>query len=65
MFEILEVCCYEFLISELNGLEEEKFFERKVNGLDYILLFLGMDLLKINYEEYNGKEYRYCLIVFN
>ena len=64
-FEIPEVRRYELPISELNGLEEEKPLERKANGLDYTLLFSGMDLPRINYEEHNGKEYRYCLIVFN
>lgn len=58
-FEIPEVRRYELPISELNGLEEEKPLERKANGLDYTLLFSGMDLPRINYEEHNGKEYRF------
>ena len=43
-------------------MNEEKPLHKRGDGRDYTLLYLGMDLPRINYEENNGKPYRYVEI---
>lgn len=58
-FEKPEVRRYKLPIGELNSSGGKKALEKKSDGLDYTLLLTGMDLPRINYEEYNGKPYRF------
>ncbi|XP_068681923.1 carotenoid-cleaving dioxygenase, mitochondrial-like [Montipora foliosa] len=49
---------YELPIKDL-GDAEEKPLPKGGDGRDFILLFIGMELPRINYEEHNGKPYRF------
>lgn len=57
-FDLPEVRRYELRLGELGGVNEEKPLHKGGDGRDYTLLYLGMDLPRINYKENNGKPYR-------
>ena len=61
-FDLSEVRRYELPLGELGSVNEEKPLHKGGVGRDYILLYLGMDLPKINYGKNNGKPYRYVEI---
>ena len=49
---------YELPLEELGRGDKENPLARGEDGLDYKVLYGGMELPRINYEEYNGKPYR-------
>ena len=46
-------------MGDLGDVSTEKALRKGGDGLDYSLLFAGLELPRINYEEYNGKPYRW------
>lgn len=49
---------YELPIDKLGSVEEMP-LQRGEDGKDFTLLLIGMELPRINYEEYNGKPYKF------
>lgn len=62
-FDIPEVRRYELPLGELEGVGEEIPLFKGGDGRDYTLLYVGMELPRINYAEHNGKPYR-CVYSF-
>lgn len=58
-FDLPEVRRYELPLDELRGEDDQVPLVKGGDGHDYSLLFVGMDLPRINYADYNGKPYRY------
>lgn len=58
-FDLPEVRRYELPLDELKGEDDQVPLVKGGDGYDYSLLFVGMDLPRINYADYNGKPYRY------
>jgi len=59
-FDIPEVRRYELPLGELEGVGEEIPLFKGGDGRDYTLLYVGMELPRINYAEHNGKPYRFA-----
>ena len=57
-FDLSEVRRYELPLADLGDLDAGKPLHMGRTGKDYTLLYVGMDLPRINYEDYNGKPYR-------
>ena len=57
-FDVPDVRRYELPMTELGDDDTEKPLRKGGDGLDYSLLYAGIELPRINYEEYNGKPYR-------
>jgi len=58
-FDLTDVRRYELPLGELGGMDVEKPLSKGGDGLDYTSLYVGLELPRINYEEYNGKPYRF------
>lgn len=57
-FDAPDVRRYELPLEELGDVAVEKRLHKGGDGRDYTLLYEGMDLPRINYDEHNGKPYR-------
>lgn len=57
-FDTPDVRRYELPLEELSGADQEKPLPKGEDALDYTSLYEGMELPRINYDEYNGKPYR-------
>ena len=62
-FDEPDVRRYELPLADLGDLDAGKPLHMGGDGLDYTSLYVGMDLPRINYEDYNGKPYR-CVDFF-
>lgn len=58
-FDIFDIWCYEFFFKDFGDVKYGKFFERGFDGLDYIILYVGVEFLIINDIEKNGKFYSF------
>lgn len=57
-YDVAEVRRYELLLKELGNVEVEKPLPKGADGLDYTLLYTGLELPQFNYAEKNGKPYK-------
>ena len=57
--DVPDIRRYEIPLGDLGDVSTEKALRKGGDGLDYSLLFAGLELPRINYEEYNGKPYRW------
>ena len=57
-FDAPDVRRYELPLADLGDLDAEKPLHVGGDGLDFTSLYVGMELPRINYEDYNGKPYR-------
>ena len=57
--DVPDIRRYEIPLGDLGDVSTEKALRKGGDGLDYSLLYAGLELPKINYEEYNGKPYRW------
>ena len=61
-FDVPDARRYKLPLGELrDGDEKEKPLLKAGDGMDYSLLCTGIELPRINYEEFNGKPYRFVL----
>ena len=59
-FDVADVRRYELPLEDLGGAElDEKPLHKGADGLDYTLLYSGMELPQFNYTEKNGKPYKF------
>lgn len=58
-FDTPDVRRYELPLEELSGADQEKPLPKGEDALDYTSLYEGMELPRINYDEHNGKPYRF------
>ena len=58
-FDVPEVRRYELPLEDLGNVEVENPLHKGPDGLDYNLLYVGMDLPRFNYTEKNGKPYKF------
>ena len=59
-FNVPDARRYKLPLGELrDGDEKEKPLLKAGDGMDYSLLCTGIELPRINYEEFNGKPYRF------
>ena len=56
--DVPDVRRYEIPLGELYDADTEKPLHKGSDGLDYSSLYSGIELPRINYEEFNGKPYR-------
>ena len=56
--DVPDVRRYEIPLGQLYDAKTEKPLHKGSDGLDYSSLYSGIDLPRINYEEFNGKPYR-------
>ena len=57
--DVPDIRRYEIPLGDLGDVSTEKALRKGGDGLDYSLLYAGLELPRINYEEYNGKPYRW------
>lgn len=57
-YDVAEVRRYELPLKELGNVEVEKPLPKGADGLDYTLLYTGLELPQFNYAEKNGKPYK-------
>ncbi|CAH3180997.1 unnamed protein product [Porites evermanni] len=57
--DVPDVRRYEIPLGELYDADTEKPLHKGSDGLDYSSLYSGIELPRINYEEFNGKPYRF------
>ena len=57
-YDVAEVRRYELPLKELGNEEVEKPLPKGADGLDYTLLYTGLELPQFNYAEKNGKPYK-------
>ena len=60
-FDTPDVRRYELPLEELSGADQEKPLPKGEDALDYTSLYKGMELPRINYDEHNGKPYRWSI----
>ena len=59
-FDVPDVRRYELpLVEEFGEVHAEKPLQKGADGLDYTLLYSGLELPRFNYTEKNGKPYKY------
>ena len=58
-FDVPEVRRYKLPVEDLGDVELGKPVHKGTDGLDYTLLYSGMDLPRFNYNERNGKPYKF------
>ena len=58
-FDVPDVRRYELPLEDLGDVEPGTPLPKEADGLDYTLLYSGMDLPRFNYSEKNGKPYKF------
>ena len=58
-FDVPEVRRYELPLEGLGDVEAGKPLQKGADGLDFTLLYTGMELPRFNYSEKNGKPYKF------
>ena len=54
-YDVAQVRRYMLLLEELESDNQEKPVPKEEDGYDYTLLYTGLELPRINYDEHNGK----------
>ena len=57
-YDVAQVRRYMLLLEELESDNQEKPAPNEEDGYDYTLLYRGLELPRINYDEHTGKLYR-------